>query len=471
MSLSPYPMPIAYGHTDAVKNSGGYLINMEAEKAPDDARTPVTLNGSPGLDLFNNTGVDPVLEEIEVGGAGYAVTKGGIYRIFADGGYFKMGTVVLEPQCSIATNGLAIVVTDGKRAFAYTIQADEQLRYDTNAPFVDFAVELTGVPNFHPASTVTFLDGYFIFGRDGTNQFFNSGLYTLTFLSSAFSAAETNPDYVVAVIENQQQLVIVGTKTFEVFYDTGSGDSPFDRIQGAVGDHGTSSPYTVRKRRNTVIWLDQNGTVIQLSGYQPRPISTSAIEDEIGQRDTSTAFAYCYSELGHDYYVLTVGDFTGVYDLTTGLWHQRKDHTYGRHRSNCCMFVYGKNLVGSFANGKIYDMSRAYFDNDGDPLVATMVPGPLETAGRMASFGEIRLKLDVGFGTPLCPDPVIGLEISRDDGETFGNQRTRPLGKVGAKKTVVRWQRNGQALDPRFRFIISDPVKRSMPSQFWMGVP
>ena len=35
----PFRLPISYGHTDAVKDSGGYLINLEAEAAPVDART------------------------------------------------------------------------------------------------------------------------------------------------------------------------------------------------------------------------------------------------------------------------------------------------------------------------------------------------------------------------------------------------------------------------------------------------
>lgn len=469
MKLQPFPMPVAYGLTDAVKNSGGYLINMEAEKAPQDAKTPVTLLGSPGLKLFADTGTDPVLQKIEINNADYAVTKGGIYRIFPDGGEFKLGIFVLDPLCSIASNGIHIVVTDGKRIFAYEIQPDEQARYDTQAPFVDFAEELTNEPNYYPASTVTFIDQMFVFNRDDSNQFYNTGLLNLTVNVAAFTSAESNPDNTTAVINNQQQILVVGRKTFEVFYNSGTGESPFVRVQGAVGDHGTLSPYTLKTMRNSAFWLDQNGTVVQLNGYQPRPISTHAIEDEIAKRDKATAFSYCYSENGHDYYVLTIGNFTAVFDLATGLWHQREDLFYGRHRSNCHSLAYGKNLVGSFLDGKIYEMSRSFYDNDGDPLVAKLIPPALETAFQMVSHSSVELDIDVGFATATCPDPVIGMEISNDDGETFGVMRLKPLGKVGEKKRRVRWLRNGQARQRRYRFLISDPVPRRLTSSMWLG--
>jgi len=469
MKLQPFPLPISYGQTDAVKNSGGYLINMEAEKAPDDAKTPVTLLGSPGLKLFCDTGIDPVLSKIEINNADYAVTKTAVYRIFPDGGFYRFGTVALETLNSIATNGIHIVVTDGKRIFAYTIQADEQSRYDNQTPYVDFVTELTNAPNYYPASTVTFLDQMFVFGRDDTNQFYNTGLLNLTVNSAAFTSAESNPDNTVAVIENQQQIIVVGRRTFEVFYNSGTGESPFVRVQGAVGDHGSISPYTVKRLRNSVFWLDQNGTVVQLVGYQPRPISTHAIEEAIKIGDLATAFAFTYSDDGHDYYQLTVGELTFVFDLATGLWHQRQDYTYGRHRANCHSLAYSRNLVGSFVDGKIYEMSRDYYDNAGDPLVAVLVPTALDSAFQMVSHSSVELDIDVGFATPACPDPVIGMEISNDDGETWGVQRLVALGKVGQKARRVRWQRNGQARQRRYRFTISDPVPRRLTSKMWLG--
>lgn len=506
MALDPFPLPIAFGKTDAVKGSGGHLINWMAEQAPADAKTPVNLLGTPGLRLFSQVGDNDILAGVEINNAFYVVSKGGFYRVFPDGGAFLLGTLELDPQCSIASNGLHVVVVDGKRSFAYTIQSDEQQRYDNQAAFVNFVTELTGTPNFYPSNTVTFLDQMFIFDRAGSSQFFNTGLLTLTVDPAAFTSAESKPDHVVAMRECQQQLFAIGNRTYEVFYNSGAGKSPFVRVQGAVGDYGTEAPYTVQSIRNTVLWLAHDRNVVQISGYAARVISTQAIADELMERDTTGALAWTYTEDGHDFYVLTVGDFTAAYDLTTGLWHQRKDARYGRHRGNCAIRAYDRVFVGSF-DGKLYQMAQDIYAEESDPLIAQIVTGPLETAFRKVGFPRFEIDIDVGFDRPevdappdvhylLTKDGVplmaglfggvvkpllaflafgktklsaqIGLEISNDDGQTWGIQRLKPLGLIGKTYQRVRWQRNGDGRQRRWRLTLSDPVPRRMTTRAWM---
>src|SRR5690554_2267763 len=118
MALQQFPLAISYGKTDAVKNSGGYLTNMMAEAAPQDAKTPVTLIGSPGLREFANTGDAPVINGLEINGRMYVVTFDSLYRVYPDGGFFRLGELTLRPACSLATNAVSIVVTDGNRIFS-----------------------------------------------------------------------------------------------------------------------------------------------------------------------------------------------------------------------------------------------------------------------------------------------------------------------------------------------------------------
>lgn len=470
----PFPLPISFGRTDAVKNSGGYLINLEAEVAPRDARTPVTIRGTPGLGPFADTtneitGISqPCVDMLTLNDACYLCTKDAIYRLFPDGGHYKLGTVALGVFGRMETNSLDIVMVDGLRIWSYTIQPDEQSRYDNDVAFTNFAVERTSDPNYYPASTVAFLDGYLIFDRLGTNQFFNTDQYTLAVGGLNFSSAETSPDNVVAVIVDHQILAIFGGKTVEFSYDTGVGDSPFERVPGGLSEHGAASPYAMARINNNIFVLSPEGTVYAYQGYQPRPVSTSAIEDELKRRDLTQATAFCYTDAGHFYYQLTVGDFTAVYDMSTNLWHVRQSYAYGRHRAQCHAFAFGKNLVGDFASGKVFHLSTEYTDDDGDPLIAQIITGPIPTGGRRVGVPCIELPVDVGFGNADVVDPKIGLEMSRDDGKTWGNQRLTSLGRIGKYLTRVRWRRNGDAVDPRFRFMISDAVRRSMPSQCWV---
>jgi hypothetical protein len=475
----PFPLPISFGQTDAVKNSGGFLINWEADAVPPgaDARTPVTLRGSPGLAVFSDISEFPVVDGLVVNDACYVCLKNGIYRIFPDGGSYKLGTISLLAKGRASTNGIDLLVADGLRTWAYTFRSDEQFRYDTNAPFTDFAVEKTGEPNYYPASTVTFLDGYLIMDRKNTNQFFNTDPLSLTVGGTNFRSAESSPDNVVGVLADHQVLNIFGRDTIEFHYDSGVGDSPFPRVPGGVLEHGAASPYCFAKVNNNTFVLSNEGTVYAITGYSPRQVSTSAIEDEIKKRDASTATAFCYIDGGHSYYQMTLEQngpdipaFTGVYDMSTGLWHQRKDETYSRHRASCYMKAFGKNLVGDFSSGKVYEMSTAYYDNAGDPLVAALESGPFVTAGLQLAIDDIMFEIDVGNGTLAFPNPVAGLEISRDDGKTYGNQRQQSLGRLGVYKKRVHWTSCGASIDPRFRFVISDPVPRNLASRAWVKV-
>jgi hypothetical protein len=52
------------------------------------------------------------------------------------------------------------------------------------------------------------------------------------------------------------------------------------------------------------------------------------------------------------------------------------------------------------------------------------------------------------------------MQISRDGGKTWGNERQRPVGAMGDYDSRAVWRRNGRT--KRFdvyRFIMSDPVK------------
>lgn len=471
----PFPLPISYGHTDAVKNSGGWLINWEAEVAPKDARTPVTLRGSPGLDRFAECidvgGISqPIVDAVEVDGAGYIITKTGLFRVFADGGTYQLATFALRQNARAATNGVHIVAVDGLRTWSYTIQTDEQSRYDNSTPFTDFGVELTADPNYYPSNTVTFMDGYFVFDRAGTQQVFNSEQYSLTVLPLAFKAAESSPDDVIAVLADHQVLNVIGSKSSEFWYDAGVGDMPFQRVEGGVVEHGTASAYCIAKNKNNTFVVASEGVVYAYQGYTPRPISVPAIEDELRIRDLTTATAFCYDDGGHPYYHLAiagVGDvpaITLVYDLSTNLWHRRRDQTYGRYRCNCAIQVFGKTLVGDYVSGKVYEIGPHIYSIDGDPLVADIIPGPMPTAGDYADFNLFELEMDAGVGNADCPEPQIGLEVSNDDGVAFGNQRLKPIGAVGERKTHIRWRQLGSAYWRRYRIRLSDPVKRSMAS-------
>jgi hypothetical protein len=473
----PFRLPISYGHTDAVKDSGGYLINLEAEAAPVDARTDVRIKGSAGLAEFCAIDNFPVVAGLVVNDACYIATKVGIYRIFPDGGAFKLGTISIGRDGMASTNGLAFVVVDGLRTWSYTFRADEQSKYDTNAPFVDYAVELTTAPNYYPSNTVAFINSRFVFDRAGTGQFFNTDALSLTVGAANFNTAESSPDDVTAVFVNHQILAVFGRATTEFDYDTGTGDAPYERVPGGTTEYGIGGPYCVAKVDNTTFVLTNTGQVVAYQAYVPQQVSTPAITDEIKLHNISASTCIAYKDGTHLYFQVNLEpngtDVPGislVYDLSTNLWHARQDSDYGRHRASCYMYAFGKHLVGDFASGSVYELSTDVYDNTGAPLIAQIITGPIVTATRLAKHSCFELEVDVGFGNEYAVNPQIGLEISDDDGKTFGNQRLRPLGAIGNFNQRVRWWKLGAGRNRRYRITLSDPVKRDFTSQAWISV-
>ena len=57
-------------------------------------------------------------------------------------------------------------------------------------------------------------------------------------------------------------------------------------------------------------------------------------------------------------------------------------------------------------------------------------------------------------------DPKLMLDWSDDNGHTWSNQLSEPMGKLGEYDTRVMFRRLGSSRDRIFRISISDPVKR-----------
>jgi hypothetical protein len=56
-------------------------------------------------------------------------------------------------------------------------------------------------------------------------------------------------------------------------------------------------------------------------------------------------------------------------------------------------------------------------------------------------------------------NPQVMLQISKDNGKTWGPERWTSLGKIGAYRDRVEWRRFGKARDWTFKLRLTDPVK------------
>ena len=84
----------------------------------------------------------------------------------------------------------------------------------------------------------------------------------------------------------------------------------------------------------------------------------------------------------------------------------------------------------------------------------------LSAENRRVSIDYLELECQRGVGLTVGQgsDPLITMRISYDGGETWGNDRSRSLGRKGVYTQRVRWNRCGAGRDPVIEFVSSDPV-------------
>lgn len=421
---------------------------------------------TPGLRLLCTLPTSPVRGVYaDSNGDLFAVGGNKFYTIDSDFVATQVGTLSTDTgPVSMSDNGRQVVIVDGDYGYVWTISSEDP---DFTDPF--FA-QITDV-NFPGADMVTFQDGYFIFNKTNTQQFFISAINDVVFDALDFASSEASPDNLIGLVSDLKNLYLFGTRSTEIYYNSGNADFPFERMQGAVIEVGCAAPFSIVKLQSAVYWIGQDetgrGTVYRASGLQPQRISTHAIEKVIlGLGDVSEARAWVYQQGGHSFYCLNLPNATTtwVFDTTTSLWHERSYLNSGeieRHRADCHAFAYSENVVGDYGNGKIYALDRSYWSDDGDEILRERTAPHFTREGRRVIHSKFQLFMETGVGLDGVgqgTDPQVILQWSNDGGHTWSNENLRPIGAIGERGTRVIWRRLGSARDRVYRVRITDPV-------------
>lgn len=444
---------------DAQRSVNLYPIKSEVG----DSKAISALVGTPGKETFCQVDKNQTRGSHEVFGRGFFVVGTDFFELFADGSSVSRGTLnSLSGLVTIADNGLQIMLVDGEDGYIFTLADND---------FEDITDD-----DFPGASTVTFLDGYFVVNKPDTAEFYISGLYDgLLWDSLDFATAEAATDNLVCVKAVRGDLWLLGQASTEMDYNSGDADFPFSPIQGTVIEYGCAAKGSVAVTGNTVFWLglDKDGSsmIWMANGYQPQRISTDAIEFAIQQYNTITdAVAYTYQEDGHYFYVLnfTNANTTWVYDIRMNEWHERafwniETGAYERDRGQAHIFCFKKHLVGDFETGKIYEQSLDIYDDDGSPLRRMRTAPHLSDDLEYLFFQEFQLDMETGIGLSHGESqnitPQVMLRWSDDGGHVWSDENWRSAGKIGQYKHRVIWRMLGRSRDRVFQVAFSAKCK------------
>lgn len=334
-------------------------------------------------------------------------------------------------------------------------------------------------PGFEPPSHIAFIDGWLIVNRVGTQAFATSGPvpYTLIFPPLFFALKDSQSDNLQGLQELNRELWLVGERASEIWFNAGGAQFAFQRIPGAAPPIGTSAPQSITQVGDSLMWLGKTiqgeNIVIQTQQYSWKRVSQHGVETALSSYPlVSDAFAYSYEEEGHLFYVLTfpTADKTWVFD-SNGTWHERLSYDantgqFHRERPNCYMNFQNLRLVGDYQSGEIHQMSRKFFTDAGEPIVAVRrCPHVWSAQDRKRVFNtalQIEFTAGVGSQTGQGVNPQAMLRWSNDGGQSFGNEHWVSIGKAGRTKDRAIWRRLGQAWDRVYEVRFSDPVKRDI---------
>jgi len=425
-------------------------------------KEPTALYGTDGLKLFSTAGSDAIKKIFaSANGRVFAVSGDNLYEIFSNGTSSILGAITSSTGLvSMDENNFQLAVCDGTSVYIFIYSSNIfQKVTDVDLPI---------------SSGISFIDGYFVVTKKDSGSFYISSPYDgLTWSALDFATAESSPDNLLRAINAIGQLWLFGNKTTEIWTNNGASAFPFSRISGGKIEVGILAPMSAIPMDNSIFWVGRDylgsGIVYRANGFSPQRISTNSIELLISQATSpETIIAYSYQREGHVFYILTGGGLptTLVYDVSTGLWHERAFlnafGAYEQHLGSTGCYGFNKQLVGSRNNGKIYEMSPNYYDDDGQALCSERIYTHISNENQRLKFSQLEIAMESGTGLQSGQgvDPQISLFISRDGGRTWSNEYITSFGSAGSYLSRAVFRRLGQAFDWTFKIRITDPVKR-----------
>jgi hypothetical protein len=328
-------------------------------------------------------------------------------------------------------------------------------------------------------SFVHWLNGRFICNEDGSNRFYSTGYNpgisdfdnTYWSISQNPFAANIKADDLTCISSQNGELWLWGSEGVEIWQENDT--YVFIPVSTACIEAPLVAPYSVTKIDNSQIALvRQNGelAVCSFTGRAPTSISAS-ISRQLNQITTySDARGFILFNGGASFYVLAfpTEGVTWAYDLKSQYWQRwgkwnDATATYEPYLGQFAAFArkWGKYLIQSRVDGRIYSVSRDYATDAGYTLRTEYVSGNF-------NFGTLNMKRMNGLNLKVkCNQTATGtfkFVLNYQDDSTFlwNNDTLISIDFAAQKNCVEPLNRLGTFRTRQFRIVLSDPALLSI---------
>lgn len=435
------------------------LVNMRAELNPQTSPFKYTLFETPGLTEWTNTGIPLAILGMQVMGEllYVVVQNGNVYRYDSTKTQTMLGNIPEDLSNVIMTNNgtQMTILTDNGTAY-YCTSVASSLTQITDA-------------DYQLSDSVATLDGYTIATKQLGRTFQFSNLNTTqTWDALDTQTVEANGSNIVRAATNNLEVWFFKEDIIEVYYDSARPGYIFDRKDGILIQKGCAAKLSIASLDNCFFFLGNDRLVYQTIGYQLNPVSTFPISQAIQSYETiDDAFGFCYTHDGHKIYALcfpTEGKFW-EYDISVGLWSERtsinNSGAESRWRANCHAHFFGKNLIGDYETGIIYEIDSSTYTENGTRILRKAITSTVFQNYGRATLQRFILVMNTGEGiaSGQGSNPEIMLRVSTDGGRQYSFEMWQPLGAAGEYLTDVFWTNLGEGRSAIFEVNYSDPTQ------------
>lgn len=367
----------------------------------------------------------------------YAVIDNTFYSFNSSGVATNRGTLSTSSgACELAFIKNEILISDGTHAYLYVIDTTTFTDVTANLPF-------SGT-----IQTITAQDEYFFMSQQTTNVVWASAISDgSTWNALSFGLKNTYGDSVVKLLAVNSRLWVIGSKTTEIWYNTGATPFAYSIVSGGVYSYGCAVKSSVTTHEGVIymIGASASGGLSLLSVSETggvMPASNQGILNQFNKLSaTSDCVSYCYEKLGHVFCMFTfpTAQASYEYDITVGMWSQRKSYISGNYVNDigsCHSYAYGYNLIGDLNSGNIYYLDDTNYQENGNQIIRQLVTPPAYNSGNKLFVNKLQVDLQNNIGSDLS----VTLEASFDSGQTFTDTYTGNIPSAGGR---LYWTRLG----------------------------
>ena len=408
------------------------------------------LTRTPGLALWAVAGDVSCRGCFQQDGRGFAVIGATLYELdLINNGLTSRGTV--------ANDGLPVFFSsNGQGGNQLAIAGGGQLKVFnlvTNTLSAAIVLPLTNAPG-----SLLFIDSYFVLAEKNTLRVWWSALADGTSWNAIdFFARSQVSDNVVGLLMLHNRILVYGSQTSQVYYDSGDSLNPFLPYPGTLTQEGAVSPYAMIVMGESSFWLSQDNQgqrrIVSASDYAPERISTPAIDNALaGYSSVNDCETLAYELIGHQMVRFTFpkAGIAWEYDVREQLWHQcahwdQQHGTFDRPRPRGqCSSDQGL-IVGDYENACLYYLSPTAYTDNGDLIRWARRAPYLSAENQWIFIDEIEQGIESGVGLDGDEtNPQIQLSISRNSGHSWEAPLSAGMGRSGDYNARALWRRLGR---------------------------